>query len=366
MNQIFKEILEIPEIRSAQGKISELDRLIENTRRFSLRAGAHIKILTDLVNGLIDSEDRLDLNQSALKLPRTTKSRTPRKNSEKNEIGSYGRSFTSDDGQTRMIEQEIVRTQTLLESYLERGKENSDFLKVFFEKILNSLSNQNGSVSHSMLLEDEAKDASIDCRREKGLVDADLRSIGLSEIKEQMTFQKEQVRGEYRSFSFSIPNSSLKQPLFIPDHEHTSSLNQNSGQEVAKDVSKSISQPDELLKDNHTNRRNHDIFDLLVEKQNAKIFELENELRSSSNAASLLRSQIEEIKKEKTCLMNSIQNSTNFPRVLIESQRKTNSLRNTPVKKRMIGVLDKLDSCYEYFGSPEQMNKKPVKRKSFR
>lgn len=69
MNKTFKQLFEISQIESAQGKIEELDRFLDISRSFSLKCSAHIRVLTNLVNNLVESEDWLELADTELKLP---------------------------------------------------------------------------------------------------------------------------------------------------------------------------------------------------------------------------------------------------------------------------------------------------------
>ena len=69
MKKTLKQLLEITQIESAQGRIEELDRFLDITRSFSLKCSAHIRVLTNLVNNLVESEDWLELVDSDLKLP---------------------------------------------------------------------------------------------------------------------------------------------------------------------------------------------------------------------------------------------------------------------------------------------------------
>lgn len=69
MNRTFASLLEITHVEAAQGRIEELDRFLDVTRAFSLRCSGHLRVLASLVNGLLESEDWLELGESELRLP---------------------------------------------------------------------------------------------------------------------------------------------------------------------------------------------------------------------------------------------------------------------------------------------------------
>lgn len=76
MKKTLKQLLEITQIESAQGRIEELDRFLDITRSFSLKCSAHLRVLTSLVNNLVESEDWLELADSDLKLPEKVREET--------------------------------------------------------------------------------------------------------------------------------------------------------------------------------------------------------------------------------------------------------------------------------------------------
>ena len=64
-------MLEITRIESALLHLEEFSRFVEITRAFSTKSSAHIRILTELVNDLVDSDDRLELIEAELTMPQS-------------------------------------------------------------------------------------------------------------------------------------------------------------------------------------------------------------------------------------------------------------------------------------------------------
>lgn len=136
MNKTFKQLLEIAEIKSAQGKIEELDRFLDITRGFSLKCNAHLRVLTNLVNNLVESEDWLELADTALRLPESAvKEKSVRVVTEQRE-------------ETKLANQvvnSIREDYEKISKHIESGKQTSDFLKELMEKLLKALPGENSS-----------------------------------------------------------------------------------------------------------------------------------------------------------------------------------------------------------------------------
>lgn len=132
MNHNLKQLFEITEIQSAKGKIEELDRFLDITRGFSLKCNGHLKILTNLVNNLVESDDWLELVETPLRLP-------PSKGKQKSVPASPRPEKAP--GPTAVITASIQEDFLKISKQIETGKESSDCLKELLEKLLSSISN---------------------------------------------------------------------------------------------------------------------------------------------------------------------------------------------------------------------------------
>lgn len=72
-------MLGITRIESALMHLEEFSRFVEITRSFSTKSSAHIRILTGLVNDLVDSDDRLELIDAELAIPQSYRPLSSRK-----------------------------------------------------------------------------------------------------------------------------------------------------------------------------------------------------------------------------------------------------------------------------------------------
>lgn len=64
----FKEILE-PDMYEIQCKIDQIGSCFHLTRNFSVQISSHLKIMCHLINELIDSDDKLTVEDKRLHLP---------------------------------------------------------------------------------------------------------------------------------------------------------------------------------------------------------------------------------------------------------------------------------------------------------
>ncbi len=68
MTELFKHVYEIDRLIIHQ-KFDQVKEFIMTSKTFSTKIFGHLKILTHLVNNLVDSEDTLELLEQALKIP---------------------------------------------------------------------------------------------------------------------------------------------------------------------------------------------------------------------------------------------------------------------------------------------------------
>lgn len=140
MNHNLKQLFEITEIQSAKGKIEELDRFLDITRGFSLKCNGHLKILTNLVNNLVDSEDWLELVDTPLRLP-------PSKGKQKSVPVSP--KPEKPPGPTAAMNAAIQEDFLKITQQIESGKQSSDCLKELLEKLLGSISTGGSTIQET-------------------------------------------------------------------------------------------------------------------------------------------------------------------------------------------------------------------------
>lgn len=128
MNKQFMELLEISQIESAQGRIEELDRFLDITRSFSMKCSGHLKVITNLVNNLIESEDWLELVDSDLRLPDRNKEETHTANTSLQHKPSLSPLMSN----LKSENEKILKL-------IERGESNTTFLHDLMGKLLSSL-----------------------------------------------------------------------------------------------------------------------------------------------------------------------------------------------------------------------------------
>lgn len=167
MNRTFKNILEITQIEAAQGRLDELDRFLDVTRAFSLKCSGHLRILTNLVNNLVESEDWLELGETDLRLP-----------------------------DRRRFEQQVVRVEVeereteamavlgglrneneKLMQLIEKGEDNTNYLRDLMGKLLDGISQKESR--SELIRETQHECLHLHCCNEGSLSDAALGNSNL-------------------------------------------------------------------------------------------------------------------------------------------------------------------------------------------
>jgi DNA repair exonuclease SbcCD ATPase subunit len=193
MSVNYKQLLETSYIQ-VSSRLEELQRFFAITRTFALKTNGHLKILTNLVNDLIDSEDMLHLVDTELTVHssftrNTYISQTGAENRSSNELfppnhtvnvnvserlqrqmsgqgpetnnkdryqsssmertnithNYYGAEGTEGKSDDKIIEKVIAnfkQENEKLWQYLKRGDNDVDFIKTVFEKLLESYTNR--------------------------------------------------------------------------------------------------------------------------------------------------------------------------------------------------------------------------------
>ena len=132
MNKTFKQLLELTQIESALGRVKELDSFLDITRSFSLKCSGHLKVLTNLVNNLVESEDWLELADTPLLLPEKNRDGTGTPHPE---LTSNNAELDSAMGAIRQENERMMRM-------IERGESSTDFLRDLLSKLLQQVQNQ--------------------------------------------------------------------------------------------------------------------------------------------------------------------------------------------------------------------------------
>lgn len=137
MNKTFMQLLEISEIKSAQGKIEELDRFIDVTRGFSLKCNSHLRVLANLVNNLVESEDWLELTESSLRLPESS--------SKEKSVKQPPLTSKTTPTLAEQVLGTLKEDYDRIAKHIEGGRETSEFLKQLLEKLLTNANVQSNT-----------------------------------------------------------------------------------------------------------------------------------------------------------------------------------------------------------------------------
>lgn len=137
-----------------QKKFEQMQNFISISRTFSVKIHGHLKILLLLVNNLIESEDNVELVDTILKMP----------DFKEVHLQSYLNTVKSDFAELNTEEetqQPLDKFQRILQEenkkiqeHIQRGEQNTEFLKDVFHKMLDALQKQqnpNQSSAHEII-----------------------------------------------------------------------------------------------------------------------------------------------------------------------------------------------------------------------
>lgn len=141
MVKISKDLYEISHLEISS-RLSEMTTFMSQTKSFSVKVNSHIKIMANLINTLIESEDSLDLTEKELKV-------TPHQGGKRSDP-VHPSPVTNTTAEQKLIDKLISNFQNendKLWSCVQKGEQNTEFLKSCFDKLLDNISQRDkGSV----------------------------------------------------------------------------------------------------------------------------------------------------------------------------------------------------------------------------
>lgn len=141
MVKISKDLYEISHLEISS-RLSEMTTFLSQTKSFSVKVNSHIKIMANLINTLIESEDSLELTEKELKA-------ASHQNGKRSEPVQPSPS-TNPSTEQKLIDRLISNFQNendKLWGFVQKGEQNTEFLKTCFDKLLDNMSQRDkGSV----------------------------------------------------------------------------------------------------------------------------------------------------------------------------------------------------------------------------
>lgn len=136
MVRINKELYEVSHLEIGE-RLREIAGFLSQTKSFSVKVNSHIKIMANLVNNLIPSEDHLELTDQELRVQSHPKRSKGTKSDRK-----------ADSGENQLITQlfsNFKAENDKLWGVLEKNEKNTEFLQGCFDKLID-MSKGGGSV----------------------------------------------------------------------------------------------------------------------------------------------------------------------------------------------------------------------------
>ena len=137
MVRINKELYEVSHLEIGE-RLREIAGFLSQTKSFSVKVNSHIKIMTNLVNNLIPSEDHLELSDQELRVHAQPRRDNRTKSDRK-----------ADSGDNQLITQlfsNFKAENDKLWGVLEKNEKNTEFLQGCFDKLIDNMSRGGGSV----------------------------------------------------------------------------------------------------------------------------------------------------------------------------------------------------------------------------
>lgn len=141
---LHKQIYEIDRVL-VQEKFEQVQSFISLSRNFSVKVHGHLKILVHLVNNLVESEDNVELVDTLLKMPNF-----------KSEIQTVNKTLirteknVTDEKEQQNLDKfyDIIRNENQkIQEQIQKGEQNTEFLKSIFNKMFDALQTQAPSSS---------------------------------------------------------------------------------------------------------------------------------------------------------------------------------------------------------------------------
>lgn len=143
MVNISKDLYEISHLEIST-RLSELTTFLSQTKSFSVKCNSHIKIMANLINTLIDSDDCLELIDKELKV-------VVQSNTKKSDP-THPSPSTNQSAEQKLIDRLLSNFQNendKLWGFVQKGEQNTEFLKTCFDKLLDTMSQRDkGSVNN--------------------------------------------------------------------------------------------------------------------------------------------------------------------------------------------------------------------------
>ena len=142
MVKITKDLYEISHLEIS-ARLAEMATFLSQTKSFSVKCNSHIKIMANLINTLIESEDSLELFDKELKV-------NPQQGG-KQIIAAQPSPTTNNTTEQKLIDKLLSNFQNendKLWTFLQKGEQNTEFLKTCFDKLLDNMSQRDKSVNN--------------------------------------------------------------------------------------------------------------------------------------------------------------------------------------------------------------------------
>lgn len=137
MNSIHKELLEV-NFNDLSDRLKEMYSFISNTKNFSLKVNGHLKIMANLVNNLIESDDNLTLTDTELLVGYN---HNWAKKEEKQQEPTEG----TDNKLLDTIMNTFKNENDKLWSFIKKSENNTDVLKSYFDRVIENRSQKERS-----------------------------------------------------------------------------------------------------------------------------------------------------------------------------------------------------------------------------
>jgi len=145
MVNISKDLYEISHLEISK-RLTELTTFLSQTKSFSVKANSHIKVMANLINTLIESEDNLELIDKELKVSLQPSNKEP-------EVKQQS-SSTEPTNEQKLMDKLISNFQNendKLWTFVQKGEQNTEFLKSCFDRLLDNMSQRDkGSVNNDV------------------------------------------------------------------------------------------------------------------------------------------------------------------------------------------------------------------------
>jgi len=134
MVKVQQELYEVSHVEIT-ARLAELAIFLSQTKSFSVKANSHIKILANLANSLIESDDQLELTDVELQVQKQPAS--------KRDITRQPNTSVETNTEQKLLDKLLSNFQNENEKlwqFVQKGEQNTEFLKTCFDKLLDNMS----------------------------------------------------------------------------------------------------------------------------------------------------------------------------------------------------------------------------------